>query len=104
MLSAWCPSWDKGAKRLLHTVMHEPTTCLAHAKPPGTSRRARSTPALAEQALVLCEPQSLEEFAKLAMRLEDDMAVEFPDWRYGCWNDLPPAIKLRYACLAPSRP
>ena len=90
------------ARRLLHDVMDEPATCVTLITEGGNHlRRVRPTPALVEPPIVLSEPGSLVEFARLTMRLADDMASEYPGWRYGCWADLPPAIRLRYTCIAP---
>lgn len=45
-------------------------------------------------------PVTDEKYIRLSLQLADDMANEYPDWRYGCWEDLPDAIKHRYAVLA----
>jgi hypothetical protein len=45
-------------------------------------------------------PATDEKYIRLSLQLADDMANEYPDWRYGCWDDLPDAIKHRYAALA----
>lgn len=89
------------ARRLLIEVMNEPVDSVATIIPTGSPRRNRPTLAVAEQPVVLSEPLSLVDFMRMATRLEDDMAMEYPNWRYGCWQELPPAIKRRYACIAP---
>lgn len=89
------------ARRLLLEVMNEPIDNIATIIPTGCLRRNRPALTVAEQPMVQSEPLSLVDFMKMTMRLADDMAMEYPEWRYGCWQELPPAIKRRYACIAP---